>query len=54
MIIEKSPEQLVREDLIRQTLEAAIRRIEGLDGNYAYIQAWKVAIRAIRSLLPGE
>ena len=54
MITEKSPEQLAREDIIRQTLEAAAKRIEGQSGNPTYRQAWKLAIRAIMSLKPGS
>ena len=50
MITPKSPEQLAREDLIRQTLELAARRIEKLDGNPTYRQAWKIACRAIRGM----
>ena len=50
MIIEKAPEQLAKEDLIRQTLEAAAKRIESLTGNGTYQQAWKIAVRAIRTM----
>ena len=52
MITEKSPEQLVQEDIIRQTLEAAVKRIEEQSGNSTYRQAWKKAIQAIMSLKP--
>lgn len=54
MIIEKPLEQLAKEDLIRQALEAAARRIEGLDGNQTYQQAWKIAARSIRSMPLGH
>jgi len=50
MIILKPAEQLAREDLIRQTLEAAARRLECLTGNPTYQQAWRIASRAIRSM----
>ena len=50
MITPKSPDQLAREDLIRQTLEAAAKRIEKLDGNPTYKQAWRLAARSIRSM----
>jgi len=50
MITTKSPDQLAREDLIRQVIEAVARRIEGLDGNSTYQQAWKIAARSIRSM----
>jgi hypothetical protein len=49
-VIQKPPEQLEREDLIRQTLDEAIRRIEQLDGNPIYQKAWKVAVAAVRAL----
>jgi hypothetical protein len=54
MIIAKSAEQLAREDLIRQTLEAAARRLECLTGNPTYQQAWRIAARSIRSMPLGE
>lgn len=51
-IIEKTPEQLAREDLIRQTLEAAAKRIEKESANPTYMRAWELAARMVRSLLP--
>jgi hypothetical protein len=50
-IIEKSPEQLAREDLIRQTLELAAKRIEKESGNPTYMRAWELAARMVRGLL---
>lgn len=52
MIIEKSAEQLAREDLIRQTLEAAASRIEKESGNATYMRAWEIAARMVRELFP--
>ena len=52
MIIDKPPEQLAREDLIRQTLEAAAARLERESGNSTYMTAWAKAARMIRGLLP--
>lgn len=49
-MITKPAEQLAREDMIRQTLEAAARRLEHLTGNATYKQAWRVAARSIRSM----
>jgi hypothetical protein len=50
MIIAKSTEQLAREDLIRQTLEAAATAIEKKHGNSTYVRAWAIAAREIRLL----
>jgi hypothetical protein len=49
-IIEKSPEQLAREDLIRQTLGAAAKRIERESGNSTYMRAWEIAAKWVREL----
>ena len=55
MITQKSLEQLAHEDLVRQILEAAAKRVESLDGNPTYQQAWKIAARSIRSIsINGE
>lgn len=51
MIISKPPDQLAREDLIRQTVEEAVRRIERLGGNVMYRRAYNVAIAAVQSIL---
>jgi hypothetical protein len=51
-IIEKTPDQLLADSIMRQALEAAVRKIETLSGNPSYEQAWKIAVRAIRSLKP--
>jgi hypothetical protein len=52
MITEKTSEELSRENIIRQTLEAAAKRVEEQKGNPTYRQAWKIAIRAILGLRP--
>lgn len=51
MIKDKPPEQLAREDLIRQILEAAAKRIEKESGNPTYKRAWQLAARMVRGLL---
>lgn len=50
MIIAKSPEQLAKEDLIRQIIEAAAARLEREDGNTIYKMAWKKGAKLIRRL----
>ena len=50
MITPKSPEQLAREDLIRQTLESAAKRLEAENGNETYRTAWKRGAKLIRAL----
>ena len=50
-IEEKSPEILLREDAVRQAVEAAAKRIEELDGNPLYQKAWKTAAKAVRALI---
>jgi hypothetical protein len=51
-LIQKPPDQLIKEDLIRQTLVAAAKAIEVQKGNPTYRQAWKRAIHAVMSLKP--
>lgn len=53
MTVDKPIEQVVREDIQRQVLEAAACRVEALSGNTTYQQAWRIAARCIRSLKPG-
>lgn len=50
MIIAKSPDQLAREDLIRQTLEAAAKKLEQKSGNSTYMRAWEIGAKDIRDL----
>jgi len=49
----KTAEQLAREDVERQTLEAAAQRIEQENGNEIYRLAWKKAVRIIREMKPN-
>lgn len=49
-ITPKPPEQLAREDLIRQTLEAAARKVENYSVNRTYAKAFRLAARLIREL----
>lgn len=50
MLIEKSPEQLEREDIARQALETAARTLEQRAGNEIYQRAWRAAAKVVRSL----
>ena len=49
-IVEKPPEQLAKEDLIRQTLEAAIRRLRGYACSESYRKAFRKAVELIEEL----
>lgn len=49
---EKSPEQLIREDIERQALEAAAKALETRAGNSLYEKAWKAGAKLVRSLKP--
>lgn len=51
-VIPKTFEQLAREDVERQALEAAARKIEALSGNEIYQRAWRKAAHVIRSEKP--
>lgn len=48
----KPVSQLEREDIERQTLEAAAKRIDNLSGSEVYQRAWKRAAEIVRSLKP--
>ncbi len=48
----KAPDQLAREEVERQTLELAAKRLEQEHGNPTYMQAWARAIRIIRAMKP--
>lgn len=50
MTCEKTVEQLQRDEIVRQTLERAARRIEEINGNETYQKAFKVAAQAVRAL----
>lgn len=51
-VITKTAEQLAREDIERQALEAAARKLESLNGNEVYSRAWKRAAETVRSMKP--
>lgn len=52
-LIDKSPEQLEREEIIRTALETAASKIEGqAHESEAYQKAFKTAARIVRSLKP--
>lgn len=53
MIQEKTMEQLAREEIQRQTLEAAAQRVEMQNGNSVYQAAWRRAAKIIRALKPN-
>jgi hypothetical protein len=48
----KTAEQLSREEVVRQTLEGAARRVEQQAGNETYARAWKRAAELIRAMKP--
>lgn len=52
-IVEKSPTQLLREEIERRILESAAKRLEQQQGNSTYMQAWARAARIIRAMKPG-
>lgn len=52
IVFEKTPNQLERESIERQALEAAAKRIEEEAGNSVYVAAWRRAARIVRSLKP--
>ncbi len=49
-LIDKTPEQLEREDIARQALETAARTLEQRAGNEIYQRAWRAAAKVVRSL----
>lgn len=52
MIQEKTMEQLAREEIVRQTLEAAARAVETENVNAIYQRAFRRAAKIIRALSP--
>lgn len=52
MTMEKTEEQLVREEVARQALEKAAKAIESRSGNAVYKRAWIIAAAVIRNLKP--
>lgn len=51
-IIEKPPEQLAKEDLIRQTLDEVIWKLETFSCGTAYRKAFDRAMKLIREMKP--
>lgn len=52
LLDEKTAEQLMRDHIIRTTLERAALRVERHNGNQSYQRAWKVAAEIIRGMKP--
>lgn len=48
----KPAEQLEREDIARQALEAAAAKLESRAGNSTYRRAWTIAADLLRSMKP--
>jgi hypothetical protein len=51
-VVEKTAEQLAKEDIQRQTLEAAALKLEQYATNRVYRSAFRAAAQLIRSLKP--
>lgn len=51
-MLDKTTDQLVREEIQRQTLEDAARKLEQQLGSTAYQYAWKRAAQLIRGMKP--
>lgn len=51
-IEEQPPEKLSVDNITRQVIEAAAKKIESMNGNPTYEQAWRLAVRAIRAMKP--
>lgn len=49
-LVEKSPEQLAKEDLVRQALDAAANELERRSTNEMYAKAFKAAAKIVRSM----
>jgi hypothetical protein len=50
--MDKTVEQLQREEIERQVLERVAQRIEQLAGSEVYERAWKRAVEIVRSMKP--
>lgn len=48
----RSYSELERDEIVRQTLEEAARRIEGRQGNAVYKSAWRTAAVLLRAMKP--
>lgn len=54
MTIEYTPlSKLERDDIARQALESAARKLEERSSNKLYMAAWKVAAKIVRSMKPA-
>lgn len=49
-LIEKSPDQLAKEDLVRQALDAAASELERRSTNELYAKAFRAAAKIVRSM----
>lgn len=49
---DKTPDQLLREEVTRQALEKAAKAVETRSGNAVYKRAWVIAAAVIRNLKP--
>lgn len=52
LVEDKTTEQLMRDHIVRTTLERAAAHIERHSGNDVYQRAWKVAAKIIRGMKP--
>lgn len=50
--VSRSVADIERDDIARQALEAAARRVESQQGNQLYMRAWQIAARIIRASKP--
>lgn len=48
----RSYTEIDRDEIVRQTLEAAAKRIEARQGNPTYQTAWRTAAKVIRAMKP--
>ena len=48
----RSYTEVDRDEIVRQTLEEAARRIESRQGNPTYQTAWRTAAKIIRAMKP--
>lgn len=52
IVTHKPLDQLEREDIVRQALEAAAARLEKQAGNAVYRKAWETGAKLIRAMKP--
>jgi hypothetical protein len=51
-LVEKPADQVMKEDIACQVLEAAARKLENTHANKLYRSAWRAAAKMIRELKP--